>query len=415
MRKSLDNPFQPGSDVVPAVWVGRSEQLADWQGVVRPRLRAGQSERGRTIVGEPGVGKSTLVRRIAENAEADGDWTTRQIRIAVGTDPLKRVAEGVLGLADRAGLPAGREQRIQDLLTRVRSIAVSGVSLQLGSIPVREPHADLTELIVEVGRAAIRHDRVVLIHVDEIQNITDPAALSQLLIALVDAITMRIAVEAPGGVSVERSIPVAVYLTGLPEFLDSAGARSVATFARRFMPIYLDPLDEEDLRGALSSLAMTGWEVPDEDGGTTRVRLEPGAIDAILEACQGEPFLFQLAGERAWYAGTGDVITRDEVLKGWRLAVPEATAHVQRVLDRLPAREREFVEAMASLPPGERTLTTISAAAGFARSSAAGPTSQRLDVVRGIIGRGRLYTFRHRALEAYLTSDWPNLGEAARA
>jgi hypothetical protein len=27
--------------------------------------------------------------------------------------------------------------------------------------------------------------------------------------------------------------------------------------------------------------------------------------------------------------------------------------------------------------------------------------------VRGIIERGRLYTFRHRAVEAYLTNDWP--------
>lgn len=397
---------------MPAVWVGRAEQMFDWQSIVRPRLRAGQSERGRTIVGEPGVGKSTLVRRIAEMAETDGDWVTRQIRIAVGTDPLKRVAEGVLGLADRAGLAAGREERIQDVLARVQALAVGGVSLQVGAPAAREPHVDLTELIVEVGRAAINQDHVVLIHVDEIQNITDDAAMSQVLIALVDAITTRIVVEAPGGVEVERSIPVAVYLTGLPEFLDSAGTRKVATFARRFMPVYLNPLDDEDLRGALRPFAVAGWEVSDEAGGTSRVTIEPSAIESILDACQGEPFLFQLAGERAWYAGNGDIVTDDDVTTGWRLAVPEATAHVERLLDRLPAREREFVEAMAALAPGDRTLTAIAATAGYARSSAAGPTSQRLDRERGIISRGRLYTFRNRALEAYLTSDWPQLGRA---
>ena len=46
---------------------------------------------------------------------------------------------------------------------------------------------------------------------------------------------------------------------------------------------------------------------------------------------------------------------------------------------------------------------------GLEKATDAGPTSQRLDTVRGIIGRGRLRTFRHRAVEAYLTSGWPNV------
>ncbi|MDH6238225.1 hypothetical protein [Cryobacterium sp. CG_9.6] len=46
---------------------------------------------------------------------------------------------------------------------------------------------------------------------------------------------------------------------------------------------------------------------------------------------------------------------------------------------------------------------------GFAKTTDAGPTSQRLDSVRGIIERGKPYSFRHRAVEAYLTSDWPNV------
>ncbi len=38
----------------------------------------------------------------------------------------------------------------------------------------------------------------------------------------------------------------------------------------------------------------------------------------------------------------------------------------------------------------------------------AGATSQRLDITRGIINRGSAYSFRHRAIGAYLTSDWPD-------
>ncbi len=71
------------------------------------------------------------MRRIAAQAEKEGDWVTPQIRLALGSDPLRRVAAEVLKLADKAGLPTGRENRIAALLDRVQSIAASGVSVGL--------------------------------------------------------------------------------------------------------------------------------------------------------------------------------------------------------------------------------------------------------------------------------------------
>jgi hypothetical protein len=408
VRTPLNNPFQPGSDVVPAVWAGRTAQLSDWRDVLRPRLIAGLFERGRTILGEPGLGKSSLVRRIADDAEHHGDWVTPQIRLALGTDPIKRLATETLKLADRAGLSAGREHRIAELLQRVQSVAVSGVSLALRESEGDEPHAALTDLLVEIGRAAISRGNVVLIHVDEIQNITDETALSQVLIALGDAITRTVEVDVPGVGAIDRSLPIAVYLTGLPEFDDASGARKGATFTRRFATTVLAPIDDDDLRSALRPFVVAGWEVPNDDG-PSLVRMEPAAAETIVDVCRGEPFLFQLAGERAWYAGTGDVITRRDVLEGWRGAEAEATSHVERILGRLPPREREFVTAMADLSPKERTHTRIAAEAGFPKPTDAGPASQRLDRVRGIVKRGKPYSFRHRAVEAFLTSDWPEV------
>lgn len=410
MRDAVNNPFQPGSDVVPAIWAGRTVQLSDWRDVLRPRLIAGLFERGRTVLGEPGLGKSSLVRRIADDAARRGDWVTPQIRLALGTDPIKRIAAETLKLADQAGLPAAREERIARLLRRVQSVAVSGVSLELRESDGQEPHAALTDLLTEIGRAAISRGNAVLLHLDEIQNIADEGLLSQVLIALGDAITRKVEVEIPGLGHVERSLPIAVYLTGLPEFDYASGTRKGATFTRRFMTTTLAPLPDDDLRSALHQMfVIGGWDVADDEGGSRPIRMEPGAAEAMVELCRGEPFLFQLAGQRAWHAGSGDIITRGEVLAGWREAQVEATAHVERILDRLPQRERDFVEAMAALPPSERLLTKIAAAAGFERPSDAGPASQRLDRMRGIITRGKPYRFRHRALEAYLTSDWPEV------
>ncbi len=390
--------------------MGRAGHLSDWRDIVRPRRLAGLAERGRTLLGEAGLGKSSLVRRIATEAREAGGWATPQLRIPSGTDPLKRVASALLDLADQAGLPHARERRIKDQLDRVEAIAAGPVSVSLRENTGPEPYTALTDLLVEIGRVAAGHpDAMVLVHIDEVQNITDQNVLSQLLVALGDALVHEEPAVAPGGVEFERALPIAVYLTGLPDFAAMTSARTGATFARRFQTSTLAGLDDEDVAMALQPFVADGWETVGEDGATELVTMEPGARDAIVDLARGEPFLFQLAGERAWYAGTGNVITAGEVFAGWETAREEARSHVERILARLPKREREFLEAMADMEPDERTLTRIADRLGYAKASDAGPTAQRLDSLRGMISRGRPYSFRHRAVEAYLTSDWPDV------
>jgi len=376
---------------------------------VRPRRISGLPERGRTILGEAGLGKSSLVGRIAGQAEREGDWVTPQLRIPSGTDPLKAVATAALKLADRAGLATAREHRIGILLDRVRAIAASGVSLTIDKREGPEPYSALTDLLVEIGRAAIVARVAVLVHVDEIQNISDANVLSQLLISLGDVITHEVRLTAPGRAEIVSALPIAVYLTGLPDFADMASARRGATFARRFATTTLGPLADDDLAVALRSWVTDGWEVPDDEGGVARIWMTPDAASKIIDVCRGEPFLFQLAGERAWYAGDSDVISEADVVAGWTTARTEAVAHVERILDRLPPRERQLLEGMASLGPPERTLTNIAKQLGIDDGAKLGPIAQRLDTVRGIIDRGRPYAFRHRAVEAYLTTDWPRI------
>ncbi|MCO7219148.1 ATP-binding protein [Klenkia sp. PcliD-1-E] len=409
MRTPVNNPFHPGSDVVPRVWAGRTLELQDWRGALRPRLMAGLPDRGRTILGEPGLGKSSLVRRIAAEAEGEGDWVTPQVRVPAGSDPFKLVATALLDLAHAAGLASRREKRIAELFGRVQAIAATGISVTLRDTSGPEPHTVLTELLIEIGRAAVDQRVVCLVHIDEIQNITDEKALSQLLIALGDALSHQFIVSTPGGVPMERSLPIAVYLTGLPEFEDRAGARKGATFARRFKTTILEAIDQDDLVLALQEFVAPGWEIAGTQGAMASVHMTQAAVAELVDLCRGEPFLFQLAGQQAWNAGSENLITETQVRAGWRAAHREAAAHVERILGRLPKRERQLIQAMAELAPQERTLTRIAKKAGFEKTTDAGPTSQRLDTVRGIVQRGKPYRFRHRAIEAYLTSDWPNL------
>ena len=96
-----------------------------------------------------------------------------------GTDPLKKVISALLDLSAAAGLPAAQEKRIGDFLGRVEILSAFGVLLFMCAQDGPEPYIALTDLLIEIGRAAIRRgDVVVIIHIDEVQNIGDENALS---------------------------------------------------------------------------------------------------------------------------------------------------------------------------------------------------------------------------------------------
>ena len=408
MRSTVNNPFQPGSDRVPPVWAGRTELLSDWRDRVRVRRLAGEYERGRTVLGEPGIGKSVLARRIAGEALSGGALVTPQIRVPVGESPLRLLAAALLRLAEEAGLASRADAAIGSLLDRIQTISVLHAAVGLRPADEVPAHVTLARALVEIGRFAAAERRMVLVHLDEVQNITDGAELSQLMIVLGDALAHATPVRVPGG-ELQMLLPIAVYLTGLPEFTDQASSRSGATFSRRFATTHLGPIDESDLEHSLRTFVVEGWPISDGER-SVRITMTPGAAARIVQLCHGDPFLFQLAGQQAWDAGTGDRIDEDAVATGWSRARSEAAHHVDRLLERLPERERQMVECMAQLAPEERTLTNIARAMGFEAASQAGPTAMRLDNFRGIIerrGRSEPYVFRSRIVEARLTQDWP--------
>lgn len=412
MRRSVDCPFSTQPDVVPPIWAGRHDEVNDWVDIVRPRRVDGLPERPRLILAEAGLGKSTLVGYITENAKERGDLVTGQLRIPLGADPLSILASALLDLSSEIGF-SDADTKIGNLLSRITSISAKGVSVAMREQEQPEAFAALRELMIRIGEAAARRkDTVVLIHLDEVQNITDPAVLSQLLIILGDVTAKKIGVATASNMVIERYLPIAVYLTGLPDFWDMASARRGATFGRRFDRRVLSPLSDEDLEMALQSFVLEGWPVPDEQGGTMHIGMEPGARDAILDLCQGEPFLFQLAGYHAWYAGDSEVITREQVLRGWQTAKREARDHVERILERLPQKEAAMIQAMAALAPEERSLKNIASEMGYSSSTQVASFAKRLDATRGIINRGAIYSFRHRALEAHLVRDWPEISDS---
>lgn len=399
-RSPTQRPFEPGHDVVPAVWAGRNRELDDWAHIVRPRRLAGQYERGRALLGEPGIGKSALAAKIAQHATHHGDIVTPPVRIARGADPLALLAASLATTLEAHAPGRATGDRALDLLARVRSIA----GIQIDAAPTdRTPHLTLRDTLIDLARHAADNDQVVLVRIDEAQNVTDPDRLSQLLTALADALSHTDIAHDAAGTPHDRYLPLAIYLSGLPEFRDDATAAAGATFMRRFQPFHLRELDDSDLRLSLAPFTSpTGWALDDGRG----VAMTADAIDELLALALGDPFLFQLLGAAAWSAAPNEqTITADHVRAGFATDRDEALAHVERLLERVPARERDVLDAMAALPPDRRTLTEIARHLDRAPTQL-GSAARRLDQ-RGLIVRDKPYRFSARTIERFLAGTWP--------
>lgn len=410
MRSSLNNPFLPGSDTVPEVWAGRAAELAEADTVVTVRRLGGVHERGRAVLGEFGIGKSVLVNRIALEAEADGHWVAPAVRVPLGIDPVTLLLEALRELWLRQDVDArlgGAAARLTRRLEQVE-LPVVGGGVRLRPSPEQLPHRVLRDLLVTMATAAraatasrLPDGRLLLVRLDEVQNIRDPAALSQLLSALGDALEATTTETDVAGMPRARALPLAVYLSGLPD-LTRAVAAAGATFSRRFRVWDLEPLTEPELRTALLPFTTTGWPILGDDG-PQAVLLDPEGERELTSICLGDPFLFQLAGEAAWNAGTEALITVEQVRRGWAGARREVRRYVAGRLEGLSDLQLSYLEATAALEPGERTSAAVAQALGRSGSAALGSTAAALDTDRGLIRReaGRI-RFRSPAVEAYL-------------
>lgn len=371
IRTVLNNPFEPGSGAVPAIWVGRDDELADVVHRLVLRRRAGLFERGRTYLGDPGLGKSVLVNRVAEERRAAGDLVADALRLARGRDPLAAVAAALLPLLESGERLA---TRLVDALERVREVGLLGARLRVDATS-DDRYASVAELLAALAEVAHETGRLLVIRVDEVQNLAgDP--LSQLLTLLGDVLERRLAATDVTGAVVERYAPVAVLLSGLPQFPERA-AEAGATFSRRFATTHLEPFTDEEVRAALAFAFGDGFEVLTDEG-PAQVGLEVAAREELVSVCLGDPFLFQLAGAAAWDAGGGAVITQDEVRSGWSRVRREVEGHVRGRLAGVTELQREVLAAAARLADQAPDGTAIAKAIGRRASSDIGSTLQAL-------------------------------------
>jgi hypothetical protein len=368
----ITNPYTPGAGAPPPELAGRDDLLR-LVSIATQRIRAGRQAKSVLMIGLRGVGKTVLLDRMRDDAEATGLHTLRV------EAPEGRSLPAILAPQLRQVLlRLSRSEKARDLGRRAlsalagfaRALKVKYEDIEVGIDFNPEPgladngdlEHDLQALLEAAGRAAKAADSALILFVDELQYVEEEQ-LASLITAL-----HRCA---------QQQVPVMLVGAGLPQLPGRMG-RAKSYAERLFDFPFVGPLDAVAARKAL--------EVPAHDLGVT---YEPAATQRILDATRGYPYFLQEWGKHAWDVATTSPITSGDI----ETASIEATAALDESFfrvrfDRMTPSEKRYLRAMAELGPGPHRSGDISTVLER-KVTALGPTRNQL------ISKGMIWSPNH--------------------
>lgn len=366
------NPYAPGAGSRPPELAGRDPVLESIA-ISLDRIADGRHAKSVLMIGLRGVGKTVLLNRMAQEAEA------RKIVCPFFEAPEDRSLPAMLAPTLRGALlrfdrlEAAKDQmkrawRVLSGFIRAARLKYEDVEFYLDIDP--EPgladsgdlELDLTDLFCAVGEAAAERKAAIAIFIDELQYVREDE-----LAALITALHR----------CQQRRLPITVVGAGLPQLIGNTGkAKSYAERLFNFPEI--GKLDRE--------AAIRAVQTPAEREGA---KFEPSALDEILRQTQGYPYFLQEWGSHAWDVAASSPITRADVDRATELALLALDTGFFRVrYDRCTPTERQYLRAMADLGPGPHKSGDIADIMGRKVSSVAPLRS-------ALISKGMIYSPEH--------------------
>ncbi|GLZ86696.1 ATPase [Metapseudomonas resinovorans] len=334
---ALRNPYTPYAGAKPPEIVGL-DGLRSGVRVALERLRMGKPAKGVIAVGLRGMGKTTLLNQLQDDAELSKVFTVyvesresthlpallipglqafllKLERIASAKECASRGLRGLAGFVKTLDGPSGGIAFIGDYQPEP-GLADNG-----------NLEADLTDLLVQVGTAASLGEVPLVMLIDDLHRFDDHQ-----LGALIAAMHR----------TAQRVLPIVLIGAGYPSLRGKAG--NLKPYAERLFEFpVLGPLEPQ--------LARTAFLKPAHDNG---VIVDESVVDLVLDLTKGYPFFIQQWGKSIWDAATGNHFTAEVV----RIATPRAIAELdQRFFTADMAQtslaEKHYLRAMATLgtPP----------------------------------------------------------------
>jgi predicted transcriptional regulator len=363
----VSNPFAPGAGTPPPELAGRDE-LRETIRVAIERVRRGLPTKSILMVGLRGVGKTVLLDRMREDAEAAGIHT---IRIEA---PESRSLPALLAPQLRqALLRLSRNEQARELAQRaLRALAGFAKALKFKYKDIEvgvdfEPEAgladngdlehDLQALLETVGLTAKKAGTAFVLFIDELQYVQEEE-LAALIMAL-----HRTA---------QRRLPVVLVGAGLPQLRGRMG--QAKSYAERLFDFpEIGALPPPAAKIAISKPAVAQGVKVNED-----------ALERIVQETRGYPYFLQEWGKHAWDTAAQSPITRYDVELASKAAVAALDESFFRVrFDRLTPVEKRYLRAMAELGPGPHRSGDIAEKLDR-KVTSLGPTRNQL-IAKGMV------------------------------
>ncbi|MEO5661306.1 MAG: ATP-binding protein [Polaromonas sp.] len=363
----IRNPFAPGAGTPPPELAGRDE-LRESLRVALERARIGRPAKSAMLVGLRGVGKTVLLDRVREDAEAAGIHTVR-IEAPEGRSLPALLApqlrQALLRLSQIEAAKTFAVRGLRALAGFASKLKVTFGDIEVGIDYAPEPgladngdlEHDLQALFEQVGLAAKSADTALAIFIDELQYVEEPQ-----LAALITAMHR----------TEQRKLPVVLVGAGLPQLRGRMG--NAKSYAERLFDFpAIGPLPPQ-----AAGLAI---EKPLRDEG---VHITPEAVNQILQITQGYAYFLQQWGSHTWRAALASPIDVDAVTVASVTALAAMDESFFRVrFDRLTPKEKKYLRAMAELGEGPHRSGDI-ATCYAANVSSLAPTRSSL-IAKGMV------------------------------
>jgi hypothetical protein len=368
----VTNPYAPGAGAPPPELAGRDE-LREQVRIAIERTRRGLPAKSILMVGLRGVGKTVLLDRMRDDAEAQGIETLR-IEAPEGRSlpallaPELRIA--LLRLSRNEQAKALGERALRALAGFARALKLKYHDIEVGLDFEPEPgladngdlEHDLAALLETVGAAAQRAGSALVLFIDELQYVKEDE-----LAALITALHR----------TAQRKLPVTLVGAGLPQLRGRMG-RAKSYAERLFDFPQIAELSPPAARQALVKPAL-------DEG----VAIAEDALERILVETHRYPYFLQEWGKHAWDTAERSPITIDDVTRASRVALAALDESFFRVrFDRLTLAEKKYLRAMAELGAGPHRSGDVAEVLGRKVTSLAPIRNQ-------LIAKGMIYSPSH--------------------
>lgn len=334
----LNNPFSPGAGTSPPELAGRSEMLRSIE-ILLARIKAGRSEQSMFMVGLRGVGKTVLLNRVREMADAQGYHA-----VLIEAHESKPLPLLLLPPLRQALFALDRMQNVSQKVKRGLRVLRSFIGAvkvkvgdtefgldidpETGSADSGDLEADLAELFVAIGEAAADRGTAIAIIIDELQYMTE-AEMSALIMAI-----HRVS---------QRGLPLVLIGAGLPQLVGLAG-KSKSYAERLFVYPEIGALSPEDAASALQGPVQTQG-----------VSFTPEALAEVYRVTQGYPYFLQEWGYQSWNMAEHSPIDLALIQKTTVASTARLDQSFFRVrFDRLTPREKDYLCALAEMGTGNQ-------------------------------------------------------------